>query len=157
MRGSPPETPRSASAVPRSASAVPRSASAVIVTTDERPAGAAALRSSARAKAATLSGYLRLDVANRRGVGVWAFALALLTAGALAHVAVRMHGIQIAYDLGREKRVNSELLERQRSLIIEIGMLKDPGRVIGLAHDKLQMGPPAPANVIKLEPGVVLP
>jgi hypothetical protein len=141
----------------RRASEVPRSVSEVIVTTDERSAAGATLRSSARAKAATLSGYLRLDVANRRGVGVWAFALALLTAGALAHVAVRMHGIQIAYDLGREKRVNSELLERQRSLVIEIGMLKDPGRVIGLAHDKLQMGPPAPANVIKLGPGVVLP
>jgi hypothetical protein len=140
---------------------VPRSEAEVIVTTGERTGGGAeggaTLRSSAKAKAATLSGYLRLDVSNRRGVGVWAFALALLTAGALAHVAVRMRGIQIAYDLGREKRVNSELLERQRSLIIEIGMLKDPGRVIGLAHDKLQMGPPAATNVIKLEPGVVLP
>jgi hypothetical protein len=104
-----------------------------------------------------LPGLPRLDVGNRRGVGVWAFSLALLTAGALAHVAVRMHGIQIAYDLGREKRANNELLERQRSLTIEIGMLKDPGRVIGLAHDKLQMGPPAPANVIKLRPGAVLP
>jgi len=142
--------------MPRSGSALPRSGPSVIVTTEERPA-AATLRSSVTAKAATLSGYLRLDVANRRGVGVWAFALALLTAGALAHVAVRMHGIQIAYDLGREKRVNSELLERQRSLIIEIGMLKDPGRVIGLAQDKLHMGPPAAADVINLEPGVVLP
>ena len=108
---------RNAPDVSRSASVVPQSGPAVIVTTDERPA-AATLRSSATAKASTLPGYLRLDVANRRGVGVWAFALALLTAGALAHVAVRMHGIQIAYDLGREKRVNSELLERQRSLII---------------------------------------
>jgi hypothetical protein len=141
----------------RNTSEVPRSASEVIVTTEGRTEDAATARGSAREKAATLSGYLRLDVSNRRGVGVWAFALALLTAGALAHVAVRMHGIQIAYDLGREKRVNSELLERQRSLTIEIGMLKDPGRVIGLAHDKMQMGPPAAANVIKLEPGVVLP
>ena len=141
----------------RNASEVPRSVSEVIITTEGRTEDAVTPRSSARAKAATLSGYLRLDVANRRGVGVWAFALALLTAGALAHVAVRMHGIQIAYDLGREKRANGELLERQRSLIIEIGMLKDPGRVIGLAHDKMQMGPPAASNVIKLGPGAVLP
>ena len=129
----------------------------MIVTTDERSEGGPATRSSARGKSGLLSGDLRLDVSSRRGVGVWAFALALLTAGALAHVAVRMHGIQIAYDLGREKRANSELLERRRSLIIEIGMLKDPGRVIGLAHDKLQMGPPAATNVIKLAPGAVLP
>jgi hypothetical protein len=116
-----------------------------------------ASRGRSREPGGSLTGFPRLDVGNRRGVGVWAFALAILTAGALAHVAVRMHGIQIAYDLGREKRANSELLERQRSLTIEIGMLKDPGRIIGLAHDKLQMGPPAPANVVKLRPGVVLP
>jgi hypothetical protein len=120
-----------------------------------RPPGVG--RSRAREMAGSLAGFPRLDVGNRRGVGVWAFALALLTAGALAHVAVRMRGIQIAYDLGREKRVNSELLERQRSLTIEIGMLKDPGRIIELGRGKLQMGPPAPANVIKLRPGVVLP
>ncbi|HVV49483.1 MAG TPA: hypothetical protein VHO06_07485 [Polyangia bacterium] len=129
----------------------------MIVTTDAPAASDPPRRTSAREGGGALAGVPRLDLGDRRGVGVWAFALALLTAGALAHVAVRMRGIQIAYDLGREKRANGELLERQRSLTIEIGMLKDPGRVIGLAHDKLQMGPPAPANVVKLGPGVVLP
>jgi cell division protein FtsL len=91
------------------------------------------------------------DVGNRRGVGVLAFLLALVTAGALAHVAVRMHGIQIAYALGRERRTNTELGEQRRRLNIEIGMLKDPDRVIGVAHEKLGMGPPAPENVVRLE------
>jgi cell division protein FtsL len=86
------------------------------------------------------------DLGGRRGVGVWAFLLALCTAGALAHVAVRMHGIQIAYALGRERRTNTELEEQRRRLNIEIGMLKDPDRVIGIARDKLGMGPPAPEN-----------
>jgi cell division protein FtsL len=103
-----------------------------------------------------LGPVVRTDIGNRRGVGVWAFSLALLTAGALAHVAVRMHGIQIAYELGRERRANTELEEQRRRLNIEIGMLKDPGRVVGIARDKLQMGPPAPADVVRLDPGVVL-
>jgi cell division protein FtsL len=103
-----------------------------------------------------LGPVVRTDVGNRRGVGVWAFSLALLTAGALAHVAVRMHGIQIAYELGRERCANTELEEQRRRLNIEIGMLKDPGRVVGIARDKLQMGPPAPADVVRLDPGVVL-
>jgi cell division protein FtsL len=103
-----------------------------------------------------LGPVVRTDVGNRRGVGVWAFSLALLTAAALAHVAVRMHGIQIAYELGRERRANTELEEQRRRLNIEIGMLKDPGRVVGIARDKLQMGPPAPADVVRLDPGVVL-
>ncbi len=100
---------------------------------------------------------VRPDLGNRRGVGVWAFSLAVLTAGALAHVAVRMHGIQIAYDLGRERRANTELEERRRRLNIEIGMLKDPSRVISIAHEKLDMGPPGPSEVIRLDLGATLP
>jgi hypothetical protein len=86
----------------------------------------------------------------RRGIGVWGFLLALVTVAALIHVAVRMKGIEVAYDLGRERKINTELAERRRALNIEIGMLKDPGRVVGLARDKLKMGPPAPGDVISL-------
>ena len=99
---------------------------------------------------------VRPDVGNRRGVGVWAFLLALVTVGALAHVGVRMHGIQIAYDLGRERRINTELEEYRRKLNIEIGMLKDPDRIISIARDQLHMAPPAPEAVVRLEPGVAL-
>jgi len=88
-------------------------------------------------------------------VGVWAFLLALCTAGALAHVAVRMHGIQIAYALGRERRTNTELEEQRRRLNIEIGMLKDPDRVIGIAREKLGMAPAAPENVVRLGGGTL--
>ena len=104
-----------------------------------------------------MAAIVRPDLGNRRGAGVWAFLLALVTAGALAHVAVRMHGIQIAYDLGRERRANTELEEQRRRLNIEIGMLKDPDRIITMARDKLHMGPPAPGDVVRLGPGVALP
>jgi cell division protein FtsL len=100
---------------------------------------------------------VRTDAANRRGVGVWAFLLALLTLAALAHVAVRMHGIQIAYAVGRERRINTQLEEQRRRLNIEIGMLKDPARVIAVARDKLHMGPPAAGAIVRLAPGTVLP
>ena len=99
----------------------------------------------------TPTSIVKPDLGNRRGAGIWAFLLALCTVGALAHVAVRMHGIQIAYALGRERRTNTELAEQRRRLNIEIGMLKDPDRVIGIARDKLGMGPPAPENVVRLE------
>jgi cell division protein FtsL len=104
-------------------------------------------------KAATLNPVVKPDLGNRRGVGVWAFLLGLCTVGALAHVAVRMHSIQIAYALGRERRINTDLAEQRRRLNIEIGMLKDPDRVIGIAREKLGMGPPAPENVVQLESG----
>ena len=101
------------------------------------------------------SSVVKHDLGNRRGAGVWAFLLALCTAGALAHVAVRMHGIQIAYALGRERRTNTQLEEQRRRLNIEIGMLKDPDRVIGIAREKLGMGPPAPENVVRLGNGAL--
>ena len=103
--------------------------------------------------AVSITPIVKPDLGNRRGVGVWAFLLALCTAGALAHVAVRMHGIQIAYALGRERRTNTELAEQRRRLNIEIGMLKDPDRVIGIAREQLRMAPAAPAPAPKASGG----
>ena len=86
------------------------------------------------------------------GIGVGGFVLALITAGALLHVGVRMKGIEVAYALGKERKLNTELEERRRQLHIEIGMLKDPGRVVGLARDKLKMGPPLAGDILRGPP-----
>jgi len=104
----------------------------------------------------TVKEVVKTDVGNRRGVGVWAFLLALCTAGALTHVGVRMHSIQIAYALGKERKTNTQLQEQRRRLNIEIGMLKAPERIIGMARDELAMGPPAQSDVVRLAPGVTL-
>ena len=90
--------------------------------------------------------------ARPRGIGVWGFLLALATVGALLHVGVRMKGIEVAYDLGRERKLNTELEEQRRRLHIEIGMLKDPDRVVALARDKLKMGPPLPGDILRGAP-----
>ena len=105
---------------------------------------------------ASLDPIVRMDAGQRRGIGVAAFVLALATAGALAHVGVRMKGIEVSYDLGSDKRVNSQLVEVGRRLNIEIGMLKDPVRVVSIARDKLKMGPPAPTDIVRLAPGQIL-
>src|SRR5258708_16421677 len=73
----------------------------------------------------------------------------------LTHVAVRMKGIEVAYALGRERRISGELEEQRRRLQIEIGMLKDPGRVVGLAREKLKMGPPAAGDIVPARPRVL--
>lgn len=87
---------------------------------------------------------------SRKGIGVGAFVLAIITAGALAHVAVRIKSLEVGYALGRERKVATELEEQRRRLQIEIGMLKDPGRVVLIARDKLKMGPPAPDAIVAL-------
>lgn len=90
-----------------------------------------------------------------RGAGVWAFVLVIVTAGALGHVGVRLKGLEVAYDLGRERRIATDLEEQRRRLQIEIGMLKDPRRVVSIARDKLNMGPPAPDAIRRLGSGAL--
>lgn len=93
---------------------------------------------------------------DHRGAGAGAFLLAIVTAGALAHVAVRLKGLDVAYALGHERRIAADLEEQRRGLQIEIGMLKDPGRVVLIARDRLKMGPPAPDAIRTLGPGSIL-
>jgi hypothetical protein len=93
---------------------------------------------------------------DRRGAGAWAFLLAVVTAGALVHVAVRLKGLDVAYALGHERRIAADLEEQRRGLQIEIGMLKDPGRVVLIARDRLKMGPPAADAIRTLGPGSIL-
>src|SRR5262249_17350113 len=87
---------------------------------------------------------------SRGGAGAGAFILAIVTVGALAHVGLRIKGIEVAYELGRERRIGTELEEQRRQLQLEIGTLKDPGRMVTLARDKLKMGPPAPEAIRSL-------
>ena len=102
---------------------------------------------------ASIPPLIRPDLGRRRGIGVWAFLLALATAGALAHVAVRMKGIEVAYDLGRERRKNNELEEQRRRLNIEIGSLKALGRVEKIAGDDLHMRAAEASDVVSAGKG----
>jgi cell division protein FtsL len=100
--------------------------------------------------AVSTANYRRVAMQSRKGIGVGAFLLAVVTVGALAHVAVRIKGLEVAYALGRERKIATELQEQRRRLQIEIGMLKDPGRVVLFARDRLKMGPPAPDAIVAL-------
>jgi len=70
-----------------------------------------------------------------------------VTSVAIAHVAVHAKRIEVAIALGKEERNFRALTEERRHLEIEIGMLKDPARIIAIARDQLGMGPPAPTDI----------
>ena len=84
---------------------------------------------------------------QRASLAVIAFVILGLTLGALGHVAVHAKRLEVALQLGEAERVHRELAEQRRHLEIEIGMLKDPGRVIAIARDQLLMRPAAPENI----------
>jgi len=93
---------------------------------------------------------------RKKGLGWPAFVLALAMAGALGHVALRLHSLELAYDLARQRKIEGALEEQKRRLHTEIGMLKDPHRIVALARDRLEMGPPAPEDIRRLQRGMSL-
>jgi hypothetical protein len=87
------------------------------------------------------------DLRRRLSLGLIGVVILGLTLGGIAHVAVHAKRIEVAIALGKEERVHRELIEAQRNLEIEIGMLKDPGRTIAIARDQLGMRAPLPTDI----------
>jgi cell division protein FtsL len=85
-------------------------------------------------------------------LAVIGFVILGLTLGALGHVAVHAKRLEVALALGEAERIHRDLAEQRRHLEIEIGMLKDPGRVIAIARDKLLMRPVAPGDIRPVRP-----
>ena len=90
------------------------------------------------------------DGRRRLGTGLIGLVVLGLTLGATAHVAVHAKRIEVAIALGKEERTFRELTEQRRHLEIEIGMLKDPARIIAIARDQLGMRPPASEDIHSL-------
>jgi cell division protein FtsL len=87
------------------------------------------------------------DGKRRLSMGLIGLVVLGVTSVAIAHVAVHAKRIEVAIALGKEERNFRALTEERRHLEIEIGMLKDPARIIAIARDQLGMGPPAPTDI----------
>lgn len=88
---------------------------------------------------------------RRHGVGLPLAVLGVVVAGAIAHVAVSAKHVEAGIEVGRARRERDELQALRRRLEIEIGVLKDPGRISRLAQETLHMGPPAPERIVRPE------
>jgi cell division protein FtsL len=88
---------------------------------------------------------------RRMGSGVACLLLLGLTLAALGHVAVQARHLDVALALGKEQKIQSELLEARRRLKSEIGHLKDPARISTMARDKLKMAPVVPTDIRPVE------
>lgn len=85
---------------------------------------------------------------RRPGSVVGPLLLLIGTLGALGHVAVHLKSFEVGYELGKERRLRGELEERRRRLTLEIGVLKDPGRMMTVARDRLGLAPPLPTAIV---------
>jgi cell division protein FtsL len=87
------------------------------------------------------------DSRRRLSIGLVGLIILGVTLGGTAHVAVHAKRMEVAIALGKEERVHRELTEARRHLEIEIGMLKDPARIISLAREQLGMRAPLPSDI----------
>jgi cell division protein FtsL len=90
---------------------------------------------------------------QRLSLGLIVLVVLGVTLGATAHVAVHAKRIEVAIALGKEERAFRELTAQHRHLEIEIGMLKDPARIISIAREELGMRPPSPTDIYAIRAG----
>lgn len=88
---------------------------------------------------------------RRPGTGVACLVLLGLTLGALAHVAVHMKHLEVALKLGEARKERARLEEQRRQLELEVGVLKDPTRIMEAARDKLGLAPPSAADIVPIK------
>ena len=85
---------------------------------------------------------------RRPGTGVACLILLGITVGALGHVAVHLKHYEVALALGEARRTRGILEERKRQLSLEIGVYKDPTRVMDVAREKLGLSQPSAADIV---------
>lgn len=91
---------------------------------------------------------------SRRGMVIaLVVAAVLITAGAASHVWSRLKVIEYGYQISKASRRQTELLEVNRRLRIEVALLKNPDRVARIAAQELGMQHPQPEQIRRLRLG----
>lgn len=81
---------------------------------------------------------------------LWAVALLLATAAAIAQVWTHQRAIDYSYRISKAAKRRTELLEQNRRLRVELALLKDPARIAREAARRSGMRPPEPEQVRRL-------
>jgi cell division protein FtsL len=94
------------------------------------------------------AGALRYVSVRKRGtVLVLALMFVSVTGAALAHASLRLAIIRHGYALSEKSREFRELEEDNRKLRLELSLLRSPARIEEVAHEKLGMRRPDPAEI----------
>jgi hypothetical protein len=88
---------------------------------------------------------------------IGAIGLALLAVGAgtatsLMHVRLKLEMLDLGYLLGREARLERELLQAKERLRVELALLKSPARIGQVARGELGLVPAEPTQVYRVDP-----
>lgn len=89
----------------------------------------------------------------RRFLALWAVAVLATGIAFVTHLALRFETVRLGYEVGRERRVQRELLDQRRVLSLEAATLKQPSRVETIARSTLSMDTPTSAQVVPMTGG----
>jgi cell division protein FtsL len=97
----------------------------------------------------------RLSAARPRGATLMAVlaCAALVTLGAMFFVWQRYQFVSLGFAVGELRQRQAALEERIRPLQVEAEYLSRPERIEAIARERLGMRPPAPGQVVVIEPG----
>jgi len=82
------------------------------------------------------------------GMATHMIAAVLVVAAVLFLAWVRVASLHRGYELGRLRAEQDKLVEENRSLQVEIGTLRAPANLTGIARTRLGMVPPQAAGVV---------
>lgn len=74
----------------------------------------------------------------------------VITSAAIAHVWTHLRAIEYGYKISLATQKNSQLMELNRRLRMEIALLKNPQRVSLIAKEQLGLSPPDPDQIQRL-------
>ena len=74
-----------------------------------------------------------------------------MTIGALGHVAIHFKQFEVGLALGEARRKRIRLMEQRAQLGVELGVLKDPKRVLAIAQEKIGLRTPRTDDIVALE------
>jgi hypothetical protein len=94
---------------------------------------------------------------RRASSAVFVLALIGVTLAALGHVAVQAKTVEVALLLGQERARHEELIAKQRQLELEVGALKDPGRLMAEGQKRGMVATPAAIRSIAPPPVTTRP
>lgn len=89
-------------------------------------------------------------MSGRLSLVVWALAVAAATAAFVVHLSIRLETVALGYEVGRQRALHTERLERRRVLTIEAATLRAPGRVERIAKDTLGMSVPGHDRIVRV-------
>jgi cell division protein FtsL len=86
-----------------------------------------------------------------RVLALWMAAVLATVASLVVHLTLRFETVRLGYEVSEARRVQRDLTETRRLLMLEAATLREADRVESVARTTLGMDTPAPPRIIAVD------